>query len=129
MKTLLTGLLMVAAIARGHDISSQVTWSREVSRLFARHCAACHRDGGSAFPLSTYVQAQARAKGISKAVLERRMPPFGAVKGFGELRDDESLTQEQIELVVRWVQGGAPEGDACSLRRNPHRPAGRRSWR
>jgi hypothetical protein len=121
MKTLLTGLLALAAIARGHDISSQVTWSREISRLFARHCAACHHEGGSAFPLSTCAQAQARAKGLAKAVLERRMPPFGAVKGFGDLRDDESLTQEQIELVVHWVQGGAPEGDpALAPKSAPH---------
>src|ERR1700683_2945462 len=111
MRNPLTGLLALAAVAQAHDISSQVTWAREISRLLDRHCATCHRPGGSAFPLTTFQQAQARAKHIAKSVLERRMPPFGAVKGFGDLRDDQSLTQEQIELVVHWVQGGALEGD------------------
>jgi hypothetical protein len=107
----LLGCVVLSVAAQGHDITTQVTWSREVSRLMARHCDSCHRDGGSAFPLSTFKEAQPHAKAIGKSVLERRMPPFGAVKGFGDLRDDQSLTQEQIELVSSWVQAGAPEGD------------------
>jgi hypothetical protein len=104
-------LCMAAAIAQAHDIGSQVTWSREISRLFNQRCVACHHEGGSTFPLATFAQAKGRAKEIAKSVMERRMPPFGAVKGFADLRDDESLTQEQIELISMWVRGGAPEGD------------------
>ena len=105
--------ILVTAVAQAHDIGAQVTWSREISRLFDRHCTACHREGGQAFPLTAFPQAHARAKEIARSVLERRMPPFGAVKGFGELCDDESLTQEQIELVTSWVRAGAPEGDTA----------------
>jgi hypothetical protein len=115
----LAGLIALAAAAQAHDISSQVTWSREISRLLARHCASCHREGGAAFSLTTFQQAQAHAKDIGKAVLARSMPPFGAVKGFGDLRDDRSLTQEQIELVTNWVQGGAPEGDTMFAPKAP----------
>jgi len=118
MKALL-GLIALASIAQAHDISSQVTWSREISRLLTRHCASCHREGGAAFSLTTFQQAQSHAKDIGKAVLGRSMPPFGAVKGFGDLRDDQSLTQEQIDLVTNWVQGGAPEGDAKFLAKTP----------
>lgn len=120
----LAALVALATLAQGHDISSQVTWSREISRLLDRHCTSCHREGGSAFSLATYAPAQANAQQILKAVLDRRMPPFGAVKGFGDLRDDRSLTQEQIALVVNWVQGGAPEGNpALAPKTSPHRPA------
>lgn len=123
MKRLLTGLIVCAAFAPGvasaHDIGSQVTWTREISRFNARHCESCHRQGGSSFPLETFEQAQARAKEIAKAVLERRMPPFGAVKGFGDLRDDQSLTQEQIEMVILWVQAGAPQGDPALASKVP----------
>jgi hypothetical protein len=119
MKSLLASLIIVAASAQAHDISSQVTWSREVSRLLDRHCTSCHRDGGAAFSLTTFQQAQAHSKDMAKAVLDRRMPPFGAVKGFGDLRDDQSLTQEQIELVISWVQGGAPQGDASLAPKTP----------
>jgi hypothetical protein len=39
------------------------------------------------------------------------MPPWGAVEGFGDFRADGGLTQEQIELIAAWVEGGAAEGD------------------
>ena len=47
------------------------------------------------------------------------MPPWGAVKGFGEFKDDQGLTQEQIELIADWVEGGAPEGDPNLLPKLP----------
>ncbi len=43
------------------------------------------------------------------------MPPWGAVKGFGSFREDQGLTQEEIELFSDWVEGGAPEGDPAVL--------------
>jgi hypothetical protein len=59
----------------------------------------------------TYLDAQPRANEIKAAVLSRQMPPWGAVRGFGSFRNDQSLTLEQIELVVRWVDGGIRRGN------------------
>jgi len=47
------------------------------------------------------------------------MPPFGAVKGFSDLRDDQALTQDEIHLISDWVEGGSPEGDPALLPKNP----------
>src|SRR5260370_35859640 len=47
------------------------------------------------------------------------MPAFGAVKGFGDLRDDQALTQEELHLISDWVEGGTPEGDPALLPKNP----------
>ena len=95
-----------------HDPSSvPITWNREISRIVYEHCASCHRPGGTAFSLMTYQEAQPRASAIKDAVLSRRMPPFGAVKGFGDFRNDSSLAQEQIALVADWVEGGASRGN------------------
>jgi hypothetical protein len=80
-----------------------------------KRCAGCHRDASSAMPLITYEQARPWAKAIRDEVLNRRMPPWGAVKGFGEFRNDRSLTQEEITRIAQWVEGGAPEGDAVYL--------------
>src|SRR5229473_6797288 len=77
--------------------------------------APCHREVGTAFPLMTYQDAQPRASAIKDAVLQRRMPPWGAVKGFGDFRNDQGLTAEQLELIVDWEEGGAPEGEEKDL--------------
>ena len=83
-----------------------VTWNREISRVVFDKCGSCHRPDGTAFSLMTYADAQPRANEIKDAVLARRMPPWGGVKGFGQFRNDSSLSQEQIELITKWVDGG-----------------------
>ena len=110
-----TGLLTCVLLYAHDVITTKITWSREISRLTYQRCAGCHRDGGTAFALTTYEEARPWAKAIKEEVNERRMPPWGAVKGFGEFRDDQGLTQEQIELINDWVEGGAPEGDPALL--------------
>ncbi len=105
--------------ASAHGFGSQITWNREVSRIVYAHCASCHRPGGTAFSLMTYADAQPRANEIKDAVLSRRMPPWGAVKGFGHFRNDQSLMQEQIELVTKWVDGGIRRGNNPRLLPKP----------
>ena len=110
----------VCLTASAHDvITTKVTWTREISRLIYKRCTSCHREGGSAFSLATYQEARPWAKAIKEETLERRMPPFGAVKGFGDLRNDIALTQEQLELISDWVEGGAPEGEPTLLPKDP----------
>ena len=116
----LAGCALAGALLYPHDvITTKVTWSREISRLVYKRCASCHREGGSSFALTTYEQARPWAKAIKEEINERRMPAWGAVKGFGEFRDDQGLTQEQIELINDWVEGGAPEGDPALLPKLP----------
>ncbi len=92
-------------------ITTKVTFDREIIRLFNSHCISCHREGGTAFSLVTYKDARPWAKAIGEEVLQRRMPPWGAVKGFGDFRNYLGLTEEQLELIVDWEEGGAPEGE------------------
>ena len=124
MKSACASAILVAcwwATTGAHGGAVAVTWNREISRLVYDKCASCHRPGGTAVPLLTYLDAQPRANEIKDAVLSRRMPPWGAVKGFGSFRNDQSLSQEQIELVQRWVDGGIRRGN--NPRMLPARPA------
>jgi hypothetical protein len=112
--------IFLSVHSSGHDvITTPITFSREISRLVYSRCAVCHRPGGGAFSLLTYAEARPWAKAIKDEVLERRMPPWGAVKGFGEFQDDQGLTQGQLELIADWVEGGAPEGDPKHLPKAP----------
>jgi hypothetical protein len=105
-------LFVALSSIQAHDIiTTKITFSKEISRLIYKRCATCHREAGSAFSLMTYEEARPWAKAIKEEVLERRMPPWEAVKGFGEFRDDRGLTQEELETISSWVEGGAPEGE------------------
>jgi hypothetical protein len=106
-------LLMGAATGYAHDvITTKLTWSAEISRIVFRRCVSCHREGGSApMSLTSYAEVRPWAKAIRDQVLQRQMPPWGAVRGYGTLKHDQSLTQEEIMRIAEWVEGGAPEGD------------------
>ena len=102
--------------AWGHDIiTTPITFDREITRIVYSRCASCHHPGGSAFSLMTYKEARPWAEAVKEEVLARRMPPWGAVKGFGDFRNDQALTPEQLELIVSWADGGVPEGEEKDL--------------
>jgi hypothetical protein len=104
--------LGVCVHLRAHDLSkTPITWNREISRIFYDRCVSCHRREGTSFSLMTYPDVQPRAVAIRDAVLSRRMPPWGAVKGFGDFRNDQALTAEQIELITDWIQDDTPKGN------------------
>ncbi len=112
--------VLAAGAADAHDIiTTPVTWSREISRIVYARCASCHREGGSAFSLMSYKEARPWAVAIKEEILRRSMPPWGAVKGFGEFRNDQALTPEEIELIVSWTEGGVPEGEPMDLPEPP----------
>jgi len=102
---------MCAAGLQGHDIiTTKLTFTRDISRIFARHCVSCHGENSS-IPLVSYEQARPWAVDIKEQVLNRLMPPWGAVKGFGNLAPDRGLSQEDILIIAAWVVGGAPRGN------------------
>ena len=59
------------------------------------------------------------AVAIKEEILRRRMPPWGAIKGFGEFRNDQALTPEEMERIVSWTDGGVPEGEPKDLPEPP----------
>ncbi len=59
----------------------------------------------------TYRDVQPRAVEIKEAVLSRQMPPWGAVKGFGDFRNDQGLTQAELELITDWTDSDTPKGN------------------
>ena len=108
------GIVWLASVpAHSHDvITSTVTFNRDLLPIFRARCISCHQAGGSAFPLETFADARPWAKAIEEEVLRRRMPPWGAVPGYGAFRNDPSLTMTEMQKIAEWAEGGAPEGDA-----------------
>jgi hypothetical protein len=121
MKLCVFGLGVVLVLCffletEGHDrVTTGITWNREISRILFDRCASCHRPEGGSFSLMTYAEARPWAVAIKEEALSRKMPPWGGVKGFGEFRNDQALTAEQIEMITDWVDGGLPEGNPRDL--------------
>jgi hypothetical protein len=95
-------------------ITTKVTFNKEVVRILERNCLGCHAPNKikSDIPLTTYDEARPWAKAIKEEVLEKRMSPFQAVRGYGGFVHDYTLPQRDVELLISWIEGGAPRGDA-----------------
>lgn len=100
-------------------ITTKVRFNKELIRILQRNCLSCHHPGGIAFSLAAYDEARPWAKAIKEEVLEKRMPPWHAVKGYGDFSNAPSLTQRDIDLIVNWVEGGAPKGEDKDLPQDP----------
>ena len=118
--TLACCILCFALASLAHEpITTKVRFNKEVIRTLQRNCLGCHHPGGIAMSLATYDEARPWAKAIKEEVLEKRMPPWHAVKGFGEFRNAPSLTQRDVDVLVNWIEGGAPKGDDKDLPTDP----------
>ena len=123
MGRLLLPLLLLAATAwaqpapfRSRSSRSPVTFNDQVVRILQRHCQTCHRPGDIApFPLLNYQDAASHARQIKTEVRAGRMPPWKPVPGYGEFLDENRLTPREIDLLTRWADAGAPEGDLRDL--------------
>jgi hypothetical protein len=92
----------------------QTTFAKDVAPILQEKCQECHRTGSMApMSLVTYEEARPWAKDIKQRVATRTMPPWQLDKtvGIQHFQNDSSLTDEQIDTIVRWVNAGAPLGN------------------
>ena len=112
MNTLRVSLAVcVMGMAAAAAPNSPVTYNKDVLPILQQNCQSCHRPGELA-PMSflTYSDTRPWAKAMKQAVLTKKMPPWFAEKG--HFANDRTLSQDQINTLVAWVDAGAPEGDA-----------------
>src|SRR3954466_8182222 len=80
------------------------TFSKDVAPILYSKCITCHRPGEVApMSLITYRDARPWARAIRDKVITREMPPWHADAAHGTFRNDRSLTQAQIDTIVKWV--------------------------
>src|SRR2546425_13252758 len=115
---LLTGVcLILSTVALAADT---VTFAKDVAPILQEKCQECHHTGSMApMSLVTYEETRPWAKAIRERVITRQMPPWhiDPTVGVQKFKNDLSLSQAQIDTIVRWVDGGAPVGDLKDMPR------------
>src|SRR5262245_15612864 len=93
-----------------------VTFTKDIAPILYNSCVNCHRPGEVApMSLLSYEDVRPWAKSIQRKVASKEMPPWGANPEFGTFKDDRSLSKQQIETIVKWVDAGAPKGDVKDM--------------
>jgi len=104
----------VAGLATAADSAKPVTFTKDVAPIFQAKCQECHQPNSIApMSLITYQDARPWARSIKERVSTHQMPPWHIDKTVGvqKFKNDMSLSDEQVDTIVRWVDAGAPMGD------------------
>jgi len=107
-------VLAAAAPAIAADTPAKVTFSKDVAPIFQQKCQTCHQPNSIApMSLISYQESRPWARSIRERVSTRQMPPWHIDKSVGvqKFKNDMSLSDEQIDTIVKWVDAGAPQGD------------------
>ena len=109
------------AIALGSTVThaqkpqpSAVTFAKDVAPILYKNCIRCHRSGEIApMSLLTYADARPWARSIKERVSKREMPPWFLDKTIGiqKYKNDPSLSDADVDTIVKWVDGGAVQGN------------------
>jgi tetratricopeptide (TPR) repeat protein len=103
--------------AAGSDGHAPVTFSEDIAPIVFAKCSVCHHPGGSApFSVLSYSSLRPFATQIAATTKRRYMPPWRATADVGGgFVGQTPLTDAEIDLIGRWVQEGAAEGDPHAL--------------
>ncbi len=87
-------------------------WAADIAPILYKHCVSCHRAGGVGdFPLETWTDAQNSADIVLEAVESRNMPPWRALPSYTHFKDENYLTDAQIQTIADWVNGAQLPGN------------------
>jgi hypothetical protein len=90
------------------------TFTKDVAPIFQRSCQVCHRaDSIAPMSLLSYEDARPWARSIRTKVVAHDMPPWyiDRTVGIKRFSNDPSLSDEEVSIISRWVDGGAPMGN------------------
>ena len=105
------GLFWPREASPHNPITTTVLFNREIAKIFQQKCVQCHAADSLSMPLTTYEEARPWAVAIKEEILDRRMPPWPAERGYGDFSNDLGLTTREREFLISWIDGGVPPGD------------------
>lgn len=107
---------ILSSLFIGASCNQEVTFSKDIAPIVHENCSPCHhKEGAGPFELITYKQVAAKAKTIAKVTQLRYMPPWPADPTYSHFKQEKYLTDQQIDLIQKWVQGGKKAGNLDNL--------------
>jgi peroxiredoxin len=94
----------------------KITYTKQVARIVQNRCQECHRPSQvGPMPLLTYDDVSSWSETIREVIQEKRMPPWHAAPGHRPFKNDRSLSQQDRDTLLAWIDQGCPKGDDKDL--------------
>jgi hypothetical protein len=128
------GLIGPLTLSAQSAPAGAVTYTKDIAPILQRSCENCHRtDGVAPMSLSTYEEVRPWARAIKQRTSVGPhagvMPPWYVEKNIGiqEFQNDPSLSDEEIALIGKWADAGAPRGNPADMPASKKYPDGK-AW-
>ena len=102
--------------------AAEVTFTKHIAPILQRSCENCHRpDGVAPMSLRTYEEVRPWARAIKQRTgigpHAGVMPPWYVEKNIGiqNFKNDPSLSADEIAMIAKWADSGAPRGNAADM--------------
>ena len=124
---LLAAWTVCAALPAGAQTAwtGPVTFSKDIAPILQRSCQRCHRpDSVAPMSLITYEQARPYARAMKQRTqlkyapyMRGVMPPWFLETNIGiqQMKDNVSLSDDEVAKIAKWADDGAPEGNRADL--------------
>ena len=123
--TALAVVLVAVPVSAQTTIDRPVTFTKDIAPILQKNCQQCHRPESIApMSLLTYEQARPYARAMKQRTqlayvpgMRGVMPPWLLERNIGiqKLKEDISLTDEEIAIVAKWADSGAPQGNPADM--------------
>jgi hypothetical protein len=88
----------------------------DIAPIIFKNCTPCHRKGESGpIELMTYDDVFKNKNKIRFVTQTKYMPPWPADAQYTHFVGERVLSVNEIDLIKRWVENGAPKGDESNI--------------
>jgi len=110
-----TGVFLTVEPGSAHKpITSPFTYNDDVFPIVRDKCGRCHVSGGVApMSLMTHADAVPWGESIRTEILAGHMPPGSVDEAPSRFRNATGLSPREMNVLLTWVTGGTPIGDAA----------------
>lgn len=106
---------LIGRVEQG-DVTTEVTYAKEVSRILQKHCIECHQPGEiGPFSLTDFDEVLGWAPMMVEVIENGRMPPWNADPKHGSFMNARLMPDAEKQILKGWAEGGMPFGNPDDL--------------
>ena len=106
-------------------LQAQPTYTKDIAPIIYDNCSICHRSGEiGPMALTNYQEVKNWGSMIQYVTNIKYMPPWPPEKSYSTLLEERGLTNQEIQLIADWVEGGMLQGDPALEPAFPDFPTG-----
>ncbi len=93
------------------ETAKNISYTDDIAPILVDNCTACHTEGGIApWAMTEYSMIKGFAPMIREVIRTKRMPPWHADPDTGVWEHDASISNEDTQTLIAWIEAGAERG-------------------